>query len=85
MMSARTTAEKRFDAPESVIVPAIACKILDALNAALARPYLRDAAKALREWASEVKCCRSGIFVLAESGLLNQQGATTTWWLAPVC
>ena len=39
-------------APEYVIVPAIACKTLDTLNAALARPDVRDAAKALRGWAS---------------------------------
>jgi transcriptional regulator GlxA family with amidase domain len=74
-------------APECVIVPAIACKTLDTLNAALARPDVRDAAKALREWASDgakLSAACAGTFVLAESGLLNQQRATTTWWLAPV-
>jgi hypothetical protein len=39
--------------PEYVIVPAIACKTLDTLNAALARPDVPDATKALREWASD--------------------------------
>jgi transcriptional regulator GlxA family with amidase domain len=73
--------------PEYVIVPAIACKTLGTLNAALARPDVRDAAKALREWASDgakLSAACAGTFVLAESGLLNQQRATTTWWLAPV-
>jgi transcriptional regulator GlxA family with amidase domain len=73
--------------PEYVIVPAIACKTLDSLNAALARPDVRDAAKAIREWAgagAKLSAACAGTFVLAESGLLDQQRATTTWWLAPV-
>jgi transcriptional regulator GlxA family with amidase domain len=36
--------------PEYVIVPAIACKTLDTLKVALARPDVRDAAKAFRKW-----------------------------------
>jgi transcriptional regulator GlxA family with amidase domain len=73
--------------PDYLIVPAIACKTLDTLNAALARRDVRDAAQALRKWANEgakLSAACAGTFVLAESGLLNQQRATTTWWLAPV-
>jgi transcriptional regulator GlxA family with amidase domain len=73
--------------PDCVIVPAIACKTPVTLKAALARPDVRDAANALRGWAEDevtLSAACAGTFVLAESGLLNQQRATTTWWLAPM-
>src|SRR6202020_1270437 len=73
--------------PECVIVPAIACKTPDTLKAGLARPDVRDAAKAFRKWADDgatLSAACAGTFVLAESGLLNQHRATTTWWLAPM-
>jgi transcriptional regulator GlxA family with amidase domain len=73
--------------PDYVIVPAIACKTLATLKAALARPDVRDSAKVVRKWASNgaiLTAACAGTFVLAESGLLNEQRATTTWWLAPV-
>jgi transcriptional regulator GlxA family with amidase domain len=73
--------------PDCVIVPAIACKTLDTLKAALIRRDVRDTAMVLRRWASNgatLTAACAGTFVLAESGLLNQQRATTTWWLAPV-
>src|ERR1700739_3225388 len=73
--------------PECVIVPAIACKTPDTLKAGLARPDVRDAAKAFRKWANDgatLSAACAGTFVLAESGMLNQQRATTTWWLAPM-
>jgi len=73
--------------PECVIIPAIACKTPDTLKAGLARPDVRDAAKAFIKWANDgatLSAACAGTFVLAESGLLNQQRATTTWWLAPM-
>lgn len=74
-------------APDCVVVPAIGFKMPGPLEAALARPDVPDAAAALRLWArrgSMVTAACIGTFVLAESGLLDQHRATTTWWLAPL-
>lgn len=73
--------------PDCVIVPAIAFKMPDALERALERRDVADAAALLRQWsrrgATMTAAC-IGTFVLAESGLLDGQQATTTWWLAPL-
>src|SRR5579864_9819100 len=73
--------------PDWVVVPAIGYKMPDPLLAALARSDVSDAVKALRlcadRGASTAAAC-IGTFVLAESGLLDNQTATTTWWLAPL-
>src|SRR5580698_1439842 len=56
--------------PEYVIVPAIACKTLHTLNAALNRPDVGEAAEALRKWADDgvkLSAACAGTFVLAES------------------
>ncbi len=73
--------------PDCVIVPALGTKMPDPLVAALARPDVRDAAELLRQRAARgvlVTAACIGTFVLAESGLLDGQRATTTWWLAPL-
>jgi transcriptional regulator GlxA family with amidase domain len=74
-------------APDCVVVPAIGFKMPDTLQRALARPDIRDATAVLQQWA-EGKATMSaacvGTFVLAESGLLDDHDATTTWWLAPL-
>jgi transcriptional regulator GlxA family with amidase domain len=74
-------------APDCVVVPAIAYKMPGPLEAALERPDVRDALLFLRDCArpgtlTTAACI--GTFVLAESGLLDRQRATTTWWLAPL-
>lgn len=74
-------------APDCVVVPAIGFKMPGPLEAALARPDVRDAVAALQKWARRgptMTAACIGTFVLAESGLLDGQRATTTWWLAPL-
>src|SRR5499427_948467 len=74
-------------APDCVVVPAIGFKMPDALEKALGRPDIRDAAALLRQWArkgAKMTAACIGTFVMAESGLLDHQRATTTWWLAPM-
>ncbi|HVG85023.1 MAG TPA: helix-turn-helix domain-containing protein [Vicinamibacterales bacterium] len=72
---------------DCVVVPAIGFKMPGPLEAALARPDIRDAADALRGWArrgATMSAACIGTFVLAESRLLDHQDSTTTWWLAPM-
>src|SRR5262245_6355904 len=73
--------------PEVVVVPAIGFKMPGPLETALARSDVRDATAALRQWAARgamMSAACIGTFVMAESGLLDRQHATTTWWLAPL-
>jgi len=74
-------------APNCVVVPAIGFKMRGPLEAALGKREVRDAAPALRDWAARgamMTAACIGTFVMAESGLLDRQRATTTWWLAPL-
>jgi len=74
-------------APDCVIVPAIGFKMPAPLEIALRRPDIRDAGAQLRSWArrgATMTAACIGTFVLAESGLLDDHQATTTWWLAPM-
>lgn len=74
-------------AADWLVVPAIGYKMPDALVPALERADVRDAGAALREGAAagvRIAAACIGTFVLAESGLLDRQKATTTWWLAPL-
>jgi len=74
-------------APECVVVPAIGFKMPEPLAAALARPDIQDAAVLLRRWARKEAMMTAaciGTFIMAESGLLDRQRATTTWWLSPM-
>jgi transcriptional regulator GlxA family with amidase domain len=73
--------------PDWVIVPAIGFKMPGPLEAALSRSDVNDAGKMLRWWADQganTAAACIGTFVLAESGLLDHQDSTTTWWLAPL-
>src|SRR5262249_11649956 len=78
---------KSWRAPDCVVVPAIGFKMPDPLESALARPDIQDAGASLRQWArggATMTAACVGTFVMAESGLLDQHHATTTWWLAPL-
>jgi transcriptional regulator GlxA family with amidase domain len=74
-------------APDCVVVPAIGTKMPDPLEAALRRSDVSDAVQLLRRRARQgalLSAACIGTFVLAESGLLDGEEATTTWWLAPL-
>jgi transcriptional regulator GlxA family with amidase domain len=73
--------------PDVVLVPALGAKMPDTLAARLARPDVADAVTLLQRWsggAAVLGAACTGTFVLAESGLLDGQRATTSWWLAPM-
>jgi len=73
--------------PDLAIVPALGYKMPEPLLAALTRQDVIDAGVALRRWADRgvrIAAACIGTFVLAESALLDDQDATTTWWLAPL-
>ena len=73
--------------PDWALVPAIGFKTPGPLEAALARSDVSDAAHTLRWYADRGAATAAaciGTFVLAESGLLDDRDATTTWWLAPL-
>ena len=68
------------------IVPAIGDRTPEPLAAALAKPETRAAAHLLRKWAddgAQVAAACIGTFIAAESGVLDGETVTTTWWLAP--
>jgi transcriptional regulator GlxA family with amidase domain len=74
-------------APDCVVVPAIGFKMPGPLETALARPDILDSGEVLRQWdrrEAMIATACIGTFVMAESGLLDRQHATTTWWLAPL-
>jgi len=74
-------------APDCVVVPAIGYKMPEPLEIALAKPEIADAVEVLAGWSEQgaiMTAACIGSFVLAESGLLDDQAATTSWWLGPL-
>jgi transcriptional regulator GlxA family with amidase domain len=73
--------------PDWVVVPALATGTPDRLVPALDRPDVKKAAAQLRTWHAEGALLAAsciGTFLVAETGLLDQRQATTTWWLGPL-
>ena len=69
-----------------VIVPAIGDRTPEPLATALAKPETQAAAHLLRKWSddgAQVAAACIGTFIAAESGVLDGETVTTTWWLAP--
>src|SRR5262249_52742 len=67
--------------PDCIVVPAIGFKMPEPLEAALARPQIREASALLRRWARKdamMTAACVGTFGMGGSGLLDQQRATTT-------
>jgi transcriptional regulator GlxA family with amidase domain len=73
--------------PDWVVLPALGAITPEELVPALGRDDVIDALGALRAWQDagvNVAAACTGTFVLAESGLLDGNHATTTWWLTPL-
>lgn len=73
--------------PDWVVLPALGASSPDLLIPALERPDVKQAVIQLRQWHDEgaqIATSCIGAFLVAETGLLNQREATTTWWLAPL-
>jgi transcriptional regulator GlxA family with amidase domain len=79
-------AVKPASRPDWVLVPAVLAATPEELFTKLERPDVRDARSQLVKWSAKgtlVGTACMGTFILAESGLLDQQKSTTTWSLAP--
>lgn len=73
--------------PDWIYLPALNAKMPEPLQAALARRDVQQSGEWLRhchEAGAHVAAACIGSFVLAESGLLQGQQATTSWWLGPL-
>lgn len=73
--------------PDWVVVPALNTGTPDLLLPALERSDVKEAGAQLLKWHAKGACIGAsciGTFLLAETGLLDQREATTTWWLSPL-
>lgn len=73
--------------PDWVIVPALNTGRPEQLVPALDRRDVKQAGEQIRKWhakGARIAASCIGSFVVAETGLLDHQDATTTWWLAPL-
>jgi transcriptional regulator GlxA family with amidase domain len=73
--------------PDWVIVPALNTGRPEQLVPALERRDIKQAKEQLLKWhagGARIGASCIGSFIVAETGLLDHQEATTTWWLAPL-
>jgi transcriptional regulator GlxA family with amidase domain len=86
-LSMPVIAAARAQTPDAVVMPAILHMKPEPLVQALAGSEVREAGAVLRKWSVRgalIATACIGTFVLAESGLLDGEEATTTWWLSPL-
>lgn len=84
-LSARTQTLRAASKAEVVLVPGLWAEGPEGVDALLARDDVRALSRALERAhrrAAIVGAACSGVFVMAEAGLLDGRRATTTWWLA---
>lgn len=73
--------------PAWVVLPALSTSTPELLVPALQRADVGEAKAQLLKWrdaGARIGTSCVGTFMVAESGLLDQREATTTWWLAPL-
>ncbi|RFU48549.1 GlxA family transcriptional regulator [Paraburkholderia sp. DHOC27] len=73
--------------PDWVVVPALSTGTPEQLIPALSRPDVCQAKAQLLQWhhdGARIAASCIGTFLVAETGLLDDQEATTTWWLGPL-
>lgn len=80
-----TVSARDLPAPDFVLIPALGTKMPGPLVEAMQRKDIADAQTLLRRWSlagAMLGAACTGTFVLAQSGLLDGQTATTSWWLS---
>ena len=72
--------------PDVALLPALNNKTTDSVCESLQRRDVADAGEQLKAWSAQgavLGAACNATFLLAETKLLDGQGATTTWWHAP--
>jgi transcriptional regulator GlxA family with amidase domain len=86
-LSVPVSSAARAETPDVVIMPALLEMMPEPLVKILAGSEVREAGAMLHKWSRRGALTATacvGTFVLAESGLLDGEEATTTWWLSPI-